>query len=569
MPNARRDRGGFLVTAIGAASAVAISGAAHAFTFDTGPDWDVNLDNSIMYNLGWRAQKRNNSIGNHPFFAQGNYKFDRGDIVTNRIQDLIEFQGIYRKSMGLRVTGSVWKDFAYDDTVNTNPNPAFSSILTYPSGKYSDWTKKYHVQGAELLDAFGFLNTSIADVPVFLKAGRLTQFWGNAFFFGFSNIGYSQSPVDFIKGFTQPGSEVKELFLPRAQILLSADLSSELSVAGQYFFEFDGNRYPEGGTYLGPFDILYKGPTSGGALAGAFGGPVSAGNEDKPRNRNDNFGVKVAWSPAWADGDLGFYYRQLDETHPWSLVDINATGGGRAHLSYAQRVKLLGVSYERKIGPASTGFEVSYRKDTALASALTNGIPGTPTSQGATGDIVNVIANALIPLKKTAFFDAGNLIAELSYTHLAKVTGNSALFNGVGRPACGDSVDPTLPGSKWDGCATRNALALAVLFTPTWYQVFPSVDLEMPTSLTWGIKGNPAYAAGSFYAQGTLIYSIGIKAIYKSSHSLTLAYNGYRWRSSPVVDIPGLGPSYAGTGGNGAVALNDKGWIGLTYKTSF
>jgi len=550
-------------------TAMFVVASAHAFSFDTPPDWRVNLDNSVQYTAGWRMQDRDDKIGNHPFFAQGNYKFDKGDMVTNRIQDLIEFQAVYQDRMGVRLSGSVWKDFAYDDEVKTNPNPAFSSFLSYPGGRYSSDTKRYHIEGGELLDAFAFVNTNVGDYPLYLKAGRLTQFWGNAFFFGFSNIAYSQSPVDYIKGFSQPGSEVKELFLPRTQVLVQTELSPQLSIAAQYFLEFEGNRYPEGGTFLGPFDILYRGPTSGGALAGAFGGPVSAGHDDKPDDNNQNFGVKVAWSPEWAGGDLGFYYRQFDEVHPWALADIGAAGGGRLHLSYAQKVKLLGVSYERSFGLLSTGFEASYRKDTALNSSLSNGIPGVPTTAGATGDIVNLIANAFVQLGSTPFYDAGTLIAELSYTHLARVTGNKSMFNGVGHAACADSVNPALPGDKWDGCASKNALALAVLFEPQWLQVFPSVDLSMPVSYTRGLKGNPAYAAGSFYAQGAELYSIGLKATYKSKHSATLQYNGYSYRSGESVNVPGLGESYAGFGGNGAVALNDKGWLQFTLKTSF
>ena len=303
-----------------ATSLLCAAGVAQAHKFETGGHWDINLDTSLQYTLGVRAQQRDDKIGNHPFFAEGDYKFDRGDLVTNRVQGILEFQGTYKRQAGFRLSGSAWKDFAYNDEVKTNPNPAFSTFLSYPDGHYSSTTKKYHIQGGELLDAFVFGNTKLGDTPVYAKLGRFTQQWGNSFFFGFSNIAYSQHPVDYIKAFSQPGSEVKELFLPRTQILATAELSPELSISGQYFFEFRENRFPEGGTYLGPFDILYGGPQSGGALAGLFGGPVSAGRVDRPKNVNNNFGLKLTWSPAWAHGDLGFYLRQFDEVQPWPLL---------------------------------------------------------------------------------------------------------------------------------------------------------------------------------------------------------------------------------------------------------
>ncbi len=541
---------------------LAISAGAHAYRFDTDPDWQVNLDTSLQYTLGWRGQGRDNNIGNHPFFAEGDYKFNRGDLVTNRVQGIVEFQGVHKGNTGFRMSASGWNDFAYSDKVETNPNPAFSTFLSYPDGRYSGTTKKYHIQGGELLDAFVFHNTNIADVPVYAKVGRLTQYWGNAFFFGFSNIAYSQSPIDYIKGFSQPGSEVKELFLPRAQILASAELTPELSIAAQYFFEFRGNRYPEGGTYLGPFDILYSGPNSGGALAGSLGGPVNAGIDNKPANNNGNFGVKVTWAPPWAGGDMGFYYRVFDEVQPWTLGNIGAAGGGDVHLSYAEKAKLYGFSYERAFGKVSTGMEVSYRQKTGLNSSFFNGKPGVAYNEGAKGDIVNVIANAMVQLGTTPFYDAGVLIGEFSFTHLAKVSDNAEYYNGVGYSAC-------TTNNKWDGCATRNALAFAMLFEPQWLQVYPGIDLSMPVSYTRGLNGNPAYTAGSFYAESSQVYSVGVKATVQSKNTISLQYNGYHWKTSPVNNVPGLGQSYSGFGGNGPVALNDKGWVQLTFKTSF
>lgn len=535
--------------------------AAEAFTFNTPPDWDVRLDNSVQYTTGWRVQRRNNHIGDNPINAEADYKFDRGDMVTNRIQDLIEFEGIYRKNLGFRVSGSIWKDFAYDDKVKTNPNPAFASMLTYPTGHYTDWTKRWHLQGGELLDAFLFLNTKVGETPVYLKAGRVNQYWGNSFFFGYSAISYSQSPIDGIKAATQPGSEIKELFLPRAQILATAELSPRLAISGQYFFEFDGNRYAEAGTYLAPADILFKGPRSGGPLNAAFGGPVSAGSEDRPDNNNRNYGVKLSWSPDWAAGDLGFYYRQMDEVHPWApLFDMASDGrGGRLHLSYAQKVKLAGVSYEANIAGISTGFEVSYRRGTALNSTMGSFIPGVPTTEGAKGDIVNVIANMMTPLNTTWAYDSATLIAELSYTHLRSVTENEELFYGEGHPGCAN-------GSKWHGCSTKNALALAVLFDPAWNQVLPGLDLNAPMSATIGLSGLPAYAAGQTYAQQSKQVSLGIRGTYRGKHSLTLSYIRSYWKPGPVVGSP-LGDVYAYA--SGPAALNDKGWVSLTFKTSF
>lgn len=531
---------------------VCAAGQAAAFKLDTPPEWDINFDNSVQYTMGWRAQDMNPNIGNHPFFAQGDYKFEKkGDMVTNRVQDLMEFQGVYEGRMGFRVSASLWKDFAYND--EAKQNPMFGAANAYSNNTYSHYTKKYFQEGTELLDAFVFMNGKIGGTPVYAKAGRFSQYWGNSFFFGFQNIAYGQQAIDYIKGFSQPGSEVKELFLPRNQLSLQADLSPELSVAGQYYLESAVNRYPEAGTYLGFFDVLFDGPNNpnGTGLL-----PMVSDGIVKPKNNNQNYGVKVSWAPEWAGGDMGFYYRQLDEVDPWPAL-VNPTTG---HLqsTVAEKVKLIGFSYERSFGLLSTGFEINQRRHTALTSA---GLVA--TNEGAKGTITNIIANGMMQLGSNALWDAGILLGEFSFTHLNKVTDNAQYYNGVGTANC---VNPLTggAGSYRDGCATRNALAFAMLFSPQWLQVAPGVDIEMPISLTMGVRGNGAYRAGSFYAQDSKIYSIGVKAIFDAKSSVALQYNGYYWRPGPS-----NGTYYAGYGGNGPVSLNDRGWLQLTFKTSF
>jgi Protein of unknown function (DUF1302) len=533
-----------------AVSLLGTAGVAHAHKFETDGEWDLNLDTSLQYTLGVRAQDQDPGIANHPFFQAGDAKFNKGDVVTNRAQGLFELQGVYKGNAGFRMSASAWNDMAYNADVKGN-----QALSPYVGGQYSDYTKKYTLQGGELLDAFVFGSDKINDTPVHLKAGRFTQQWGNAFFFGFSSISYSQHPTDFIKAFSQPGSEVKELFLPRTQLMGTAELTPELSVSAQYFLEYRENRFPQGGTFLGPFDILYNGTQTSGALAG------TSGAVNRPKNVNGNFGVKTTWSPEWAKGDIGFYYRQLDEVQQWALGNMNANAGVDVSLSYAQKVKLWGLSYERTFGTVSTGFEANIRQNTALNSAFMATSPG---AGGAKGNIFNGIANSFVQLGRSSWYDAGVLLGELSYTQLMSVTENAAAYNGVGTSACTTAAGA--PQYKWDGCSTKHSLAAAVLFEPQWLQAFPGIDLSMPTSYTYGVSGNPAYAAGSFYAQGTNIYSIGVKGTMKGGTTAALAYNGYHWRPSSATGPAG---SYNGFGGNGPVALNDKGWFQLTLKTSF
>ena len=73
-------------------------------------------------------------------------------------------------------------------------------------------------------------------------------------------IAQSQHPIDGRKGAANPGSEVKELFLPLTQINLQAQLSPTIAVEMQYYFDWANTRAPEGGTFLAPADLTMQGP---------------------------------------------------------------------------------------------------------------------------------------------------------------------------------------------------------------------------------------------------------------------------------------------------------------------
>ncbi|MDH4559756.1 hypothetical protein DM872_12245 [Pseudomonas taiwanensis] len=514
------------------------SGASQAVTLKADQDWTINFDTSLQWLAGWRVEGRDARIANNPNNHAADHKFDRGEMVTNRVQGLFELQGVYQDNYGFRVSASAWNDFAYDDDVEVRPG----YLPTYSDGKYSSHTKKYHIRGAELLDAFVFSNFEVADHNASVRLGRFSQQWGNAVFFGYSGIAFGQHPVDFIKGFSQPGSSVKELILPRTQVYGSFDINDELSIAAQYFLEWRPNRFPEGATYLAPADILFEGPDVGGSVVpGAV-----VGKSDDPDDINGNFGVRLDWTPAWANGDrIGFYYRQYDEPEPVATLNFP-----QVELKYAEKSKMYAMSYETAIGANSLGFEVNYRQDTALQSVF--------PSEVAKGDLVNVLANSLISLPGNSLWDAATVLGEVTYTHLTKVH-DKDIYNGEGY-AC--------KGNRSDGCGTDNAVAVALLFEPSWLQILPSTDISLPIFVQYGVTGNPAYAAGGFYAEDSVIASIGVKAAVAQKHYFALQYQDYYWNPTGriVNGAPG-GDIYAG--GNGPTGLNDKGWVSLSYNTSF
>ncbi|MEN1480300.1 DUF1302 family protein, partial [Pseudomonas aeruginosa] len=76
----------------------------------------LRWDNTVRYNLGFRAEGRENALANNATYDESDNKFDRGDVVTNRLDLMSEFELAYKQYHGFRVSGSAWYDQAYADT---------------------------------------------------------------------------------------------------------------------------------------------------------------------------------------------------------------------------------------------------------------------------------------------------------------------------------------------------------------------------------------------------------------------------------------------------------------------
>ena len=92
----------------------------------------------------------------------------------------------------------------------------------------------------------------VADVPVNVKLGQHTVYWGDSLLLGgaIHGMSYAQNSLDIWKGLATPGAEAKELFRPRGGVTIQAQPTNELSVAGQWFYNWQAVRIPESGSYL-------------------------------------------------------------------------------------------------------------------------------------------------------------------------------------------------------------------------------------------------------------------------------------------------------------------------------
>lgn len=541
----------------GVAAAALCSGAAHAFEIPTAsPDLNVRWDNTVKYNAGWRIEDRDRKLGDSWGMQGGEHRFDQGDMVTNRLDLLSEFDFIYKRNNGFRVSAAAWYDAAYDRNVDGNPAYQQAGLGTaFPNNRLTNSVARWYTSSGEILDAFVFGRVEVGGRPIDLKAGRHTVYWGESLFSPIHGVSYSQGPVDFRKALATPGSEAKELFLPLNQLSFAAQVTDKLSVAGQYFLEWKPYRLAEGSTYFNQFDPLFQHGTN--YLGIPYQGNLRSGPHEIPDDRG-SWGVNAKLATEL--GTFGAYYRRFDDKLPAVL----STGGtfSELHNAYAEDVKLIGMSLSTLVGGTAVAGEIVHRKDTALNTAF-------GAAEIARGDTWHALVNAIAYFGKTSLFDSATLMAELTYSYLDRLDPSTrAYYKGVGH-ACANALGGA--GSKDDGCATRDAWGFGVTFTPTWFSALPQTDITMPIHFDSGISGNSPVPAGGSEGNGS--WSIGVGFDYQAQYKLDVAYTDYfgdyNEGPNPLAFVPGISPVVMGTASGDMAALHDRGWLSVTFKTTF
>lgn len=542
------------LTALSLALAAAWGGQVTASEFETGvTGLSLRWDNTLRYNLGVRLESQDSRLMRSATFDESDAKFRKHDVVTNRLDWLTEIDLNYNGDVGARLSAAAWYDHAYRNGTVKSVVPGY--VSSYYNDTYSHAVDRYvHGPSGEWLDAFVWTNFSLGAVPVNLKVGRHTNVWGEGLLLGQHAISYSQSPVDGVKAVTSPGIETKEVFLPIGQISAKAQVSDNLSIAGQYFYEWESTRAPHGGTYLsGPdttFDVDRVAPAPGLVL--------NRIDYLRPRSRG-NFGVNARYNMESIESTLGLYYRKFDDYTPWTGSEFNIPAR-TFRFAYPTDVKLIGASFARVIGPVSTGAEISYRKN--------GGLHATPTGisavdhEGPRGNTWHAVLNGVYLVPATPLWDTGSLVAELAYSRLDKVTSHPELYKGVGY-ACIKSGTTAAVGDKSDGCATSSFSALAVSFTPQYLNILPSWNLDLPLTLNYGLHGNAPTGGGGF--ENALTWSVGAKMTYRQIHEFSLRYSD----SHASTKYNAANVAIGGAGLSSTLGSTDRGWLVFTYKTGF
>ncbi len=554
-----------------------ICGSAGAMEIPTSNEGIVlRWDNTLRYTLAQRLDGQNRAIIGNPNSDDGDRNFSSG-IVSNRFDLLSEADLVYRKKYGVRVSGAAWYDERYANERMQNRNVATSNYLvgsgTPSVGLNSYNTNNFSGPNGELLDAFAFANSEIGGMPLNVKIGRHSIYWGESLGVGglMHSVAYAQMPVDQAKASAMPGAEVKELFRPLNSISFQFQPTKGLSIAGQYCLQWESNKFAEGGSYLGASDVQIGGD-QGSLISGASpgGGYLRAlkGADIQPNAFRD-WGVALRWVPELLGGNLGLYYRNFSDKSPQlllqnglsgstisnpSIVDLSRGIIGRYYLAYAQDITLYGISLSKELFNLSVGAELSYRQNMPLVSDIVlippaADLPAAGETGGARGDTWHALINVVGVIGPNPLSHAATWSMEYVWNHLESVTQGAAVYKGR-------------DGYHGIDKPTKNFVGGSLNFTPTWFQTFPGVDLSLPLSISSGLIGNSCVAGGGNKNGGS--WGAGVGADIFLRYKVDIKYVDF---FGDYTTDPATGALKSSNGGS--ALLSDRGFISLTLKTTF
>lgn len=572
-----------------------------AFEIETGnDDLSIRFDNTLKMNYAQRVESPNSKLANSWNNNDGNRNFSSGSPVSQRVDVMTELDVVFKQTMGFRVSSNSWYDHAYKNVGSANPATNQLNNGTPDSRHISGYADRfYHGPSAEILDAFVFASMAVGESAwLNVKLGKHTQYWGESLLSFAHGNSYGQSGLDIAKALGVPGTEAKELFIPRNHLSVNLALNSELSVGAQYFLGWDPSRLPESGTYLGFNDGIQHGGHNLSLIGGLnpfFGTPGPAGVHQylrlanghtyKPSNSGD-FGLMAKWSPDWLGGTMGFYYRNTSDIlpnvalSPGAIDEAALASGIIGHYNqfYVDDIDIYGLSLAKNVGGVSIGADLNYRKNMPLVSIPANvnaaaaaaNLPGFIANFDgdngvARGNTIHAVVNGMVAFASTPFWDSSMLMAELAYSRWTSVTENKQLFKGQSWYRGVDKV-------------SKDNYVLAVNFTPTWYQVFPGVDMYMPVSYNVGLKGQSAIQMGGNEDSGS--YSVGVGMDVRGEYRFDLKYvdnfgpfdtcyqsgdGAAPGANGDYACEPGQTTAFAGT----PAQLKDRGMVTFTFKTTF
>lgn len=564
MPESRhtsmRRRPAFRQRAIVFAAAMSIlaPNAVMALDFETGNEevkirWDNTVKGSAIYRLNDASAALVNSFSAPGVpqalnFNAGDDNFRNKGLVSKRVDLLSELDVVYQKNIGFRLSGAAWYDDAYSG--KTSAMDTFNGQT--PTNEFPESTRALAGGKAELLDAFVFGTWRLGDEQkVTARLGRHALQYGESVFFGDNGIARAQGPVDVLKLLSSPNAQFKEIIRPVPQVSAQLQLSSNLSIGGYYQFGWEADRMPPAGSYFSTANNIWG--SSQPEFVGIPGGPM-AGNyvampvADQQPGDSGQFGMQLKWR--LDETDIGFYAaRYHDKTGQAFTNLINPeTGAAQWFFVFPKDISAVGFSATQTVGSTNLALEVSTRSNQPLVNS--NAVYAAQFQSQpelATGQTGHVNLSWLTTLQPNFLARETSFIGEVAWNRVLSIND---------------------PGNLLDPGRTRDASALQFIFTPTYRQVVPGLDLSVPIGVRYALSGRSSVTGNGWGPQGTGSASLGLEGNYEGVWQFTLTYNKFLGEATPFVNYAGATPTSAPPY-NAGNTLADRDSVSISLRRTF
>ncbi|KEY88401.1 DUF1302 domain-containing protein [Pseudomonas sp. 39004] len=497
---------------------------AQAFEVQTdNPDLSLRWDNTLKYSSAWRLKDQSSKLSSTSVALNqddGDRNFNKG-LISNRLDVLSELDIGYRE-YGARISGAGWFDTEYQkDNDNNDPTRANQRSVAYD--EFTDDTRHLHGGDGELLDAFVYWNGDLANRALSVRLGRHGLIWGESLFFGANGIAGGMAPVDVVKAVSVPNTQFKEITRPVSQLSTTYQLTDALSVGAYYQFEWEETRLPGAGSYFSVSDTIGEGNER--LIVGAPFPPFLGGNpgspaaffhgNDKEAKSSGQGGLQLRYTADTVE--YGLYAIQYHDKSPKLYLKPSATGPnfatgqiGEYYWVYPEEIRALGASFATTLDEYSFAGEASMRWNMPLVSNGQTVTPGMVADNDnhplyAVGRTAHLNLNMLASLGPSFIANEASLVGEIAWNRLLSVTKNRA------------ALDPS---------ATDDGVGIKLVYSPTYRQIFPGIDLSVPVGISYFPMGKSAVIS-SFGPDRGGDFNIGLSATYLDRVTFGLTYTHY------------------------------------------
>jgi hypothetical protein len=562
-----------------AAAVACLTATAGAVEIDTSnPDWSVRWDNSVRLSTKVRTEAADPALkdsfrqvptGAPPpapasfafpqalNFNAGDQNFQDKGLVSARVDLLSEFDAVWRRDFGLRLSAAAWYDDRLHGKTKADNEPTIGQT---PFDEFPSRTRKIAGEKAELLDAFVFGGWRMDNgMKLTARLGRHALQYGESLFFGDNGIARAQGPVDIDKLLASPNAQFKEIIRPVPQLSAQLQISPEVSVGGYLQFRWEEDRLAPAGSYFSTANVPWGSQQpefvsipAGTPIAGNY--VLMPGADQKPKH-SGQFGLQLKWR--LGETDFGAYvarfhdksgqlYGNLDPTAPPSPF---GTLPGTWFYKFPANVKTVGVSASHSFGDFNVAGEASVRDDMPLRSTnmIYPGGFGAPQPQPALGRTAHLNLSTLATFGPSFIARESSLVAEIAWNRVL-------------------SKDD--PNGELDKAATRDATALQFIFTPSYRQALPGLDLSVPVGLRYVLDGNSSVTGAGWGAKGTGSANLGIEGSYLGVWQFALSYTHYIGKAVPFVDFSPILAGGTPVYGDGN-PLADRNHLALSLRRTF